>query len=139
MRERMMDQRCRQVPETCEVSQVDVAILDERVFHVPSHQDGHDGYHHSTIAILDDPEEHHPRIVVRDMHGAETCACSLGRDSSRVRFLLGFGILWQYILVISCFHCENRRDEEGVARDLCCLYTMPPFDSLLIPSNQKID
>ena len=93
MRERMMDQRCRQVPETCEVSQVDVAILDERVFHVPSHQDGYNGYHHSKIAILDDPEEDNTRVVVRDMHGAETCACSLGRDMSRVRFLFKYVVL----------------------------------------------
>ena len=82
----MMDQRCRQVPETFEVCHVDVAILDERVFNV---QGGSCIYRESTISIVDDTEEDHPRVVVRDMHGEETFACSLDREMSRVRFVVG--------------------------------------------------
>ncbi len=79
-----MDQRCRRVPETCEVCNVDVAVLDEGVFEVSS---ASYVYHESTISIHDDAGENHSRVVVRDMHGVEACACSLDRDILKVRFL----------------------------------------------------
>lgn len=91
-----MDQRCRRVPEAFEVCNVDVAVLDQRVFEIPG---GSYVYHESTISIHDIAEENQPRVVIRDMHGVETCACSLDLDVLKVRFLPLYRVAWiSYIL-----------------------------------------
>lgn len=85
----MMDQTCRQVPETFEVSHVDVAVLDERVFdrHIGNgYRDDDRVYCHSKIQILDDKGSNQPRLVIQDMQGGETVACSLDQRVSQVRF-----------------------------------------------------